>query len=49
MAVATGFQGRTADVQVPRTGVPRIDLLGPSADAVFADAKPSSPPAKPDR
>ena len=39
MAVATGFQGRTVDVQGPRTGVPRVDLPGPSADAVFADAK----------
>ena len=39
MAVATGFQGRTVDVQEPRTGVPRIDLPGAAADAVFADAK----------
>ena len=39
MAVATGFQGRTVDVQEPRTGVRRIDLPGPSADAVFADAE----------
>ena len=39
MAVATGFHGRTLDVQEPRTGVSRIDLPGPSADAVFADAK----------
>ena len=39
MAVATGFQGRTVDVQEPRTGVRRIDLPGVSADAVFADAK----------
>ena len=39
MAVATGFQGRTVDVQEPRTGVRRIDLPGAAADAVFADAK----------
>ena len=39
MAVATGFQGRTVDVQEPRDGVRRIDLPGPSADVVFADAK----------
>ena len=39
MAVATGFQGRTVDVQEPRTGVPRIDLPSAAADAVFADAK----------
>ena len=41
MAVTTGFQGRTFDV--PRTGVPCIDLPSPApcaaADAVFADAK----------
>ena len=41
MAVTTGFQGRTFDV--PRTGVPCIDLPNPApcaaADAVFADAK----------
>ena len=29
----------TVDVQEPRTGVPRIDLPGAAADAVFADAK----------
>lgn len=39
MAVTTGFQGRTVDVQEPRTGVPRIDHPGAVADAVFADAK----------
>ena len=39
MAVATGFHGRTVDVQEPRTGVCRIDLPGTAADAVFADAK----------
>ena len=39
MAVATGFQGRTRDVQEPQTGVRRIDLPGTAADAVFADAK----------
>ena len=38
MAVATRFQRRTGDVQEPGTGV-RIDLPGPSADAVFADVK----------
>ena len=39
MAVTTGFQGRTVDVQEPRTGVGSIDLPGASADAVFAEAK----------
>ena len=39
MAVATGFQGRTVDVQEPRTGGTRIDLPRAAADAVFADAK----------
>ena len=39
MAVATGFQGRTVDVQEPRTGFRGIDLPGTAADAVFADAK----------
>ena len=39
MAVATGFQGRTVDVQEPRTGVRRIELPDTAADAVFADAK----------
>ena len=39
MAVATGFEGRTGDVQEPRTGVGRIDLPSTGADAVFADVK----------
>ena len=39
MAVATGFRGRTVEVQEPRTGVPRIDLPGAAADPVFPDAK----------
>ena len=39
MAVATGFQGRTGDVQEPRTGVRRLDLPSTGADAVFADVK----------
>ena len=39
MAVATGFEGRTVDVQEPRTGVRRIEVPDTAADAVFADAK----------
>ena len=39
MAVTTGFQGRTRDVQEPQTGVRRIEFPGTAADAVFADAK----------
>ena len=39
MAVATGFQGRTGDVQEPRCGVRRIDPPSTGADAVFADVK----------
>ena len=39
MAVATGFQGRTRDVQEPQTGVRRLEFPGTAADAVFADAK----------
>ena len=39
MAVTTGFQGRTRDVQDPRTDVRRIEFPGTAADAVFADAK----------
>ena len=39
MAVETGFQGRTVDVQKPRTSGPRTAHPGATADAVFADAK----------
>ena len=39
MAVTTGFQGRTRDVQEPQTGVRRLEFPGTAADAVFADAK----------
>ena len=38
MAVTTGFQGRTRDVQEPRTDVRRIEFPSTAA-AVFADAK----------
>ena len=39
MAVETGFQGRTVDVQKPRTSSPRTAHPRATADAVFADAK----------
>ena len=49
MAVATGFQGRTGDVQEPRTGGRRIDLPSTGPMPSSRMSKPSSPPAKPDR